>query len=282
VEWPDACLGAALPGEMCAQVITPGFRIVFDSPQGPIEVHTNATGDFYRLVPPSGPGGVETPAVFWERSGGFAGVCQRMTIGENGVYTYQDCSLEENVPAIGVLPQAQVEQVQELLQRYGTVEWQVKPPPGSADIFLDKFTLSGEGSETPSEAEQQAINDLLASIAAPLEGQFPDTGGPPAADESGVVGQVLVSPACAGPEHAGEDCPAQPFLGSLLVLDASGRLVATITTDDEGRFSASLPPGRYILRPEAAGRYPQAKDTEAVVEAGEYAEVAIELDSGIR
>lgn len=28
VEWPDACLGAARTGEACAQVITPGYRVV--------------------------------------------------------------------------------------------------------------------------------------------------------------------------------------------------------------------------------------------------------------
>jgi hypothetical protein len=28
VEWPDACLGAAGDDEVCAEVVTPGFRIV--------------------------------------------------------------------------------------------------------------------------------------------------------------------------------------------------------------------------------------------------------------
>lgn len=31
MEWPDACLGVSEPGVACAQVITPGFKIVLDN-----------------------------------------------------------------------------------------------------------------------------------------------------------------------------------------------------------------------------------------------------------
>ncbi len=31
MEWPDACLGVSEPGMACAQVITPGFKIVLDN-----------------------------------------------------------------------------------------------------------------------------------------------------------------------------------------------------------------------------------------------------------
>jgi len=31
VEWPDSCLGCASPDTACAQVITPGFRIVLEA-----------------------------------------------------------------------------------------------------------------------------------------------------------------------------------------------------------------------------------------------------------
>lgn len=52
VDWPDACLGAARPDEMCATVITPGYRLVFDTPQGPYVIHSDLTGGSYRLVAP--------------------------------------------------------------------------------------------------------------------------------------------------------------------------------------------------------------------------------------
>lgn len=31
VDWPDACLGAARSGEVCAEIITPGFRVVLEA-----------------------------------------------------------------------------------------------------------------------------------------------------------------------------------------------------------------------------------------------------------
>ena len=50
VEWPDACLGVNKPDEMCAAVITPGFRVVIDTPNGQYEVHTDAEARFLRIA----------------------------------------------------------------------------------------------------------------------------------------------------------------------------------------------------------------------------------------
>jgi hypothetical protein len=44
VDWPDACLGAAEPDQLCAQVITPGYRIVVERAGGRIEYHTSRVG----------------------------------------------------------------------------------------------------------------------------------------------------------------------------------------------------------------------------------------------
>jgi hypothetical protein len=40
-QWPDACLGITREGVVCAQVITPGFRIVLESGGDEYEYHTN-------------------------------------------------------------------------------------------------------------------------------------------------------------------------------------------------------------------------------------------------
>jgi hypothetical protein len=42
VEWPDASLGCPQPDMMYAQVITPGYQIVFDAGGQAVEVHTDA------------------------------------------------------------------------------------------------------------------------------------------------------------------------------------------------------------------------------------------------
>lgn len=52
-EWNDACLGVPHPEEMCAQVITPGYRIVLSTSTETYEFHTDETGKNVRRVRPS-------------------------------------------------------------------------------------------------------------------------------------------------------------------------------------------------------------------------------------
>ena len=52
-EWPDACLGLAREGEMCAQVITPGWRVVL-SVQG--KQYVFRTDEDGQVVRPEDPG----------------------------------------------------------------------------------------------------------------------------------------------------------------------------------------------------------------------------------
>jgi hypothetical protein len=61
VNWPDACLGVPKPGVMCAQIVTPGYRIVFEGPHGRFEVHTAASGTPALIVPPQTPLPPPTP-----------------------------------------------------------------------------------------------------------------------------------------------------------------------------------------------------------------------------
>jgi hypothetical protein len=60
VSWPDSCLGAASPGELCLQVITPGYRIVLEAMGQLFEYHTDASGTVIRLA--SGVGAVIGPS----------------------------------------------------------------------------------------------------------------------------------------------------------------------------------------------------------------------------
>ncbi|MHB8377493.1 MAG: hypothetical protein ACYDEB_11130 [Dehalococcoidia bacterium] len=41
VDWPDACLGVRAPGKVCAQVVTPGYRIIIDAGGKRVEYHTD-------------------------------------------------------------------------------------------------------------------------------------------------------------------------------------------------------------------------------------------------
>ena len=49
-QWPDACLGLGKPDEMCAQVITPGWLIIFEVDGVQYEVHTDENGSSIRMA----------------------------------------------------------------------------------------------------------------------------------------------------------------------------------------------------------------------------------------
>jgi hypothetical protein len=51
VNWPDACLGAAQAGEMCAQVITPGYRLEVMI-KGKVYILHSDAGQFVRMPTP--------------------------------------------------------------------------------------------------------------------------------------------------------------------------------------------------------------------------------------
>jgi hypothetical protein len=48
-EWPDACLGLPAADELCAQVITPGYQLIFQVDGRHYEVRTNTTGSVIRI-----------------------------------------------------------------------------------------------------------------------------------------------------------------------------------------------------------------------------------------
>jgi len=50
MDWPDACLGLAEPGEACAAVIVPGYRIMFDVRGQEYEVRTDMAANVIRVV----------------------------------------------------------------------------------------------------------------------------------------------------------------------------------------------------------------------------------------
>jgi hypothetical protein len=52
VEWPNACLGLAGPDEVCAEVITPGYRVIVERDGERITYHTDLIGRF-RIAGPT-------------------------------------------------------------------------------------------------------------------------------------------------------------------------------------------------------------------------------------
>lgn len=103
----------------------------------------------------------------------------------------------------------------------------------------------------------------------------------PAAVASGVHLTATIGPTCPGPERPGQVC-TRPYEGLFVVTSSAGAEVARSTTDQDGKATINLPPGDYMITPKVEGRLPSGAPTAATVLSGQYVEVSIELDSGIR
>lgn len=51
VEWSDSCLGLGGAEEMCAAMITPGYRVILEAQGKEYDLHTDESGDNIRRVP---------------------------------------------------------------------------------------------------------------------------------------------------------------------------------------------------------------------------------------
>ena len=152
IEWSDSCLGIEQPGMACIDVITPGYRLVFNTPQGNVEVHTNADATNFQI----------------------------------------------------------------------------------------------------------------------------------AASKSGIQGQAWISPACPGPVKLGRECPDLPYQGNLWILGEDGSVIAEITTNSDGSFEATLPPGTYTITQPKGTALPALPPQEVTVSPGQFTQIELILDSGLR
>jgi len=103
----------------------------------------------------------------------------------------------------------------------------------------------------------------------------------PAPRESGIEGQVLIGPMCSVVQP-GQSCPDQPYQATLTVKSPSGGMIVQFQTDGQGHFRIPLEPGQYILHPESPAGIPFAADQAIVVGAGQYTQLLVNYDSGIR
>ena len=98
---------------------------------------------------------------------------------------------------------------------------------------------------------------------------------------SGIEGQVLIGPMCPA-EQQGQACPDQAYQTTLTVVSPSGVQIVQVQTDAQGHFRVPLVPGEYILHPESPNGIPFAGDQSFVVGTGQYTQLTVNYDSGIR
>lgn len=99
---------------------------------------------------------------------------------------------------------------------------------------------------------------------------------------SGIEGTVHVTPTRPGPIIKGAEAQVAPVRHTQFVVKAADAVIATFTTDAEGRFRVPLPAGRYVImppgRPPPIGRW----RFEAEVATGRMTTVSWIADNGMR
>ncbi|MEA4910409.1 MAG: hypothetical protein GYA17_02910 [Chloroflexi bacterium] len=107
--------------------------------------------------------GTPAPAILtWERSGGITGLCQRLEVTQAMTYHLEDCR-RDVLLGQGDLPAEVQRQLASWQQSYATYTWETTPPAGAADMFIDRYTFTGQGSQTPGRQEQEAIDQAIAA-----------------------------------------------------------------------------------------------------------------------
>jgi hypothetical protein len=280
VTWRDSCLGVHRPREACLTVITPGYTLKFLAGPATAVVNTDATGKNFRLAQKDETPG-PLPALSWTRTGGFAGVCQTLSVYSTGSYWLKDCKTGQ-VLAQGVLSGEQQAYLNGLFEQYAPFEWKPKPMEVVPDSFYDQIQFYGIGSQAMPEAEQEKLNEYLAQLAGDLARQPTSSTG--TGGDSGISGQVFVGPTCGGPIGSANstECADKPYAATITVLDPAGKMVTSFSTDAEGRFRLTLEPGKYTLHPESSGAMPAAVDVPVQVVSGQFLVLTITYDSGMR
>ncbi len=102
---------------------------------------------------------------------------------------------------------------------------------------------------------------------------------------SGIVGKVLIGPQCpVVSTQLEERCKDKPYRATIVVKTRDGLQVVTrFTSDRDGHFRIILPTGTYLLEPLRGGSpVPYGKQLKVTVLPGQFTDVTVQYDTGIR
>lgn len=158
VDWPDSCLGIATEGIACAQLITPGFRVILEANGRQVEYRTNQDATIIRPA---------TVALTWQRSGGIAGFCDSLTIYLSGEVHGNTCNSGQVVESrlTDLLSAEEIATLDEWVSKYGVVEIDASDPKGVADAMSVTLRLIGTGTEQiTSQTDQQLLLQFVQGL----------------------------------------------------------------------------------------------------------------------
>jgi hypothetical protein len=170
VEWPDACLGVSTPGVMCAQVITPGYRVVLEARGQRYEYHTNVDGTQVKPAKAESQGQTE-PVLTWHREGGIAGFCDDLLVYASGDAQAGTCKGGTAKP----LAQARLQpedraKLEEWANRLASFEY-VQTDPAKADAMTIRVIFTGRGKAAATDADKQEIQAWAAQVFVKMSAQ---------------------------------------------------------------------------------------------------------------
>jgi hypothetical protein len=99
--------------------------------------------------------------------------------------------------------------------------------------------------------------------------------------DSGIEGQVLIGSMCPVMRED-QPCPDQPYQAAITVLAENGIEAGRVQSDALGYFRIDLAPGTYTLRPEPGEGIAWADEQIVTVSEGQFTQVIVSYDSGIR
>jgi hypothetical protein len=110
----------------------------------------------------------------------------------------------------------------------------------------------------------------------------PSAASPTPTQPSGIRGRVILGSTCPlGGAVDASPC-LTPYAAQLIVLDADGERVATVQSAADGSFQVDLAPGDYTILPVTGDPFPAAGPRDVTVVAGQYEELEVNYDTGIR
>lgn len=101
--------------------------------------------------------------ITWQRDGGIAGFCDRITILSGGIAQVSSC--KQNSTRVVVLAADKLGQLNQWLKDFKEFTYQ-HMDQAVADAMSINLVFSGEGTKEATDADRQAILDLLSQIAA--------------------------------------------------------------------------------------------------------------------
>jgi|GEM_PF-3190158 len=103
--------------------------------------------------------------------------------------------------------------------------------------------------------------------------------------DSGVEGVVTLGPVCPVMREGDTTCADKPYVTDIQVIaigSPKSSPLATITSDQEGKYKIMLPPGEYALQPVSGAVFPRCETKNISIEPAKIIEANLTCDSGIR